>query len=303
MHRTLSRSALVAVLLMPLAARAQAVVGRSDSIYTWRGPLPSGALLSIRNHNGPIDVRAADGGTAELRAVKRTRNGGRIDDVGFNVETSRNGDVTVCSVLRGDDSCDDEGRRSGWNDDRGWVSVSMTVLVPSGGRVRVSTGNGAVTVENVNGEVQAATGNGRVRVAGTGGPVGATTGNGDVEVRDARAGVRVTTGNGRVNVTTAAGPVEARSGNGDIDVQIGAVRSGENMAFHTGSGAVRVTLPAGYNGELDASTGNGELRSDFDLTVKGRLDPRRIRATIGDGGPTLRLTTGNGRLEVRKGQD
>jgi hypothetical protein len=64
---------------------------------------------------------------------------------------------------------------------------------------------------------------------------------------------------------------------------------------------LRVTLPAGYNGELDATTGNGDVRSDFDLKIEGRMNPRHIRATIGTGGPRLRLTTGNGGLEVRKG--
>jgi DUF4097 and DUF4098 domain-containing protein YvlB len=103
-----------------------------------------------------------------------------------------------------------------------------------------------------------------------------------------------------VNVVTAAGPVDARSGNGDIDVQMSAVQANEDMGFHTGSGAVRVTLPASFNGELEATTGNGELRSDFDLKMKGRITPRHIRATIGEGGALLRLTTGNGRLEVRK---
>jgi DUF4097 and DUF4098 domain-containing protein YvlB len=73
------------------------------------------------------------------------------------------------------------------------------------------------------------------------------------------------------------------------------------MSFHTGSGDVKLTLPANYNGELDASTGNGTIRSDFDLKVKGELSPRHVRATIGAGGPMLRMSTGNGEFEIRKG--
>jgi DUF4097 and DUF4098 domain-containing protein YvlB len=155
-------------------------------------------------------------------------------------------------------------------------------------------------VEGAGAEVQATTGNGRVSVAGTEGAVRVTTGNGDVEVRDAKGAVRVTTGNGRVNVTTSEGPVEAHSGNGNIDVRMSSLRAREDMGFHTGSGSVRLTLPASYSGELDATTGNGEMTSDFDLKMKGRMNPHRIRATIGEGGPLLRLTTGNGRLELRK---
>jgi DUF4097 and DUF4098 domain-containing protein YvlB len=178
----------------------------------------------------------------------------------------------------------------------------MTVSVPAGVDVRVVTGNGDVSIERVTGAARASSGNGRVRVAGTQGNVQVSTGNGDVEVRDAKAPVSVRTGNGRVTVVTTEGPVDARTGNGDIDVEMRAVRANEGMQFHTGSGSVRVTLPASYNGELDATTGNGDVRSDFDLKVEGRMSPRRLRATIGSGGALLRLSTGNGRLEVRKAQ-
>jgi DUF4097 and DUF4098 domain-containing protein YvlB len=301
-RRTLAFAGVLAFL--PALAAAQSLVGRSDSIYTWRGPLAAGRLLSVRNFNGPIEVRAAQGNTAEVRAEKRTR-GGAVTDVAFDVQTSADGDVRFCSVLRDNDGCDDNRRWSHDDDDSGWrrnVTVAMVVLVPRGAQVKVVTGNGAVKVEGGGREVQATTGNGRVSVAGTDGLVRVTTGNGDVDVRDAKGSVKVTTGNGRVTVTTSEGPVEARSGNGSIDVRMSSLRAREDMSFHTGSGDVRLTLPAGYSGELDASTGNGEVTSDFDLKLKGRMNPRRIRATIGEGGPMLRLTTGNGRLELRKGQ-
>lgn len=303
MHRTRLFALSASLIAFPVVAGAQALAGRTDSVYTWRGAVPARAQLTVRNFNGPIDVRAASGPNAEVRAEKRSGRGGDIRDVAFHVVTTSNGDVMFCSTYRGNDPCDDE---RGWSnrddgDDHGWVTVSMTVLVPRGVQVRVATGNGAVQVDHVTADVHAATGNGRVQVNATEGSVRVSTGNGDVEVRDARASVRVSTGNGRVNVTTAEGPVEASTGNGDIDVRMSALRAADGMSFHTGSGSVRVTLPASYNGELEASTGNGEINSDFELKVKGRLTPRRVRATIGSGGPALRLSTGNGRVEIRRG--
>jgi hypothetical protein len=301
---------LAPLLLMPLLAAtpraplaAQGLVGRADSIYTWRGPLRTGARLEILNHNGPIDVRQSSGTAVELRAEKRPgRGGGELSDVAFHVSTAANGDVTICSTFGDRDPCERDDRR---NDDGGWrrdVTVAMTVLVPRGTELRVATGNGALSIDRVNGILQASTGNGRVLVTGTEGSARVATGNGDVEVRDAGGPVRATTGNGRVSVVTAAGPVEAHSGNGDIDVRISALRSRDDMSFTTGSGSVHLTLPPSYSGELEASTGNGEVQSDFELKVHGRLDPRRLRATIGDGGPLLRLSSGNGALEVRKGR-
>ncbi|CAN5413958.1 hypothetical protein BH09GEM1_BH09GEM1_35570 [soil metagenome] len=304
MSRSLRLAALAATLLAPTTlAVAQTQVGRSDSIYTWRGALPAHAQLTIRNFNGPIDVRPASGNTAEFRGVKRTRGSGSIQDIGFAVENGSGGDVSICASLRQSNPCDRDGYRG--DDDRGnWrndLSVAMTVLLPRGAQLKVATGNGEVSIENVSGDVQASTGNGRVRVAGTEGTVRVSTGNGDVDVRGAKSSVRVSTGNGRVNVVTADGPVEVHTGNGDIDVAMSALKAKDDMTFSTGSGSVRVTLPSGYNGELDASTGNGELRSDFDLKIQGRVDPRHVRATIGEGGPRLKLSTGNGRLAILKG--
>ena len=291
---------LVALLVYPALGGAQSLLGRNDSVFTWRGPLRAGALLTVRNHNGPIEVRPAGGSEVELRAEKSARYGNHTD-VAFDVGTASNGDVSICSTFRDNDPCDDN--RRNWNGGDDWrrnVTVAMTILVPRGAQVRVSTGNGAVRVERVGGEVSASTGNGRVNVLNTEGAVRVSTGNGDVDVRDVKGAVRVTTGNGRVTVSTAQGPVEARSGNGDIDVRMTALRASEDMTFSTGSGDVRVTLPTDYNGELDASTGNGSISSDFDLKVEGRMSPRRVRATIGSGGARLRLATGNGGLELRK---
>jgi len=301
-HRLFVLSALA--VLAPALCPAQTLVGRTDSVFTWRGSLGANGQLKVKNHNGPIDVRPSSGNQIELRAEKRTeRGGGVVTDVAFEIQ-QQGGDVTICSVFRGNNPCDDWNNRDRDRDDDGWrrnVTVAMTLLVPKGAQVKVSTGNGAITVERVSNELTATTGNGRVRVSGTEGSVQVRTGNGDVEVREAKSDVKVSTGNGRITVGTVEGPVEARSGNGDIDVSMTKLSAREEMQFSTGSGNVRLTLPAGYNGELDATTGNGEVTSDFELKLQGRMDPRRVRATIGAGGPRLKLSTGNGRLEIRKG--
>ena len=297
--------ATVLLFALPAALGAQNLVGANDSIYTWRGNLPAGAQLTVRNFNGPIDVRAAQGTTAELRAEKRTSRGGlSIQDIAFDLQTSSNGDVNICATLRDADYCGDRRGYSNdnndWGNRRGNTTVVMSVLLPRGARLKVSTGNGEVTVNHVGSDLQASTGNGAVHIDGTEGTVKASTGNGDVDIRNARSAVKVSTGNGRVNVSTSDGPVEVHTGNGSIDVQMTQLKVRDDMSFSTGSGSVRVKLPAGYNGELDASTGSGQIDSDFELKIQGRMDPRRVRATIGTGGPRLKLSSGSGRLEILK---
>jgi hypothetical protein len=47
-------------------------------------------------------------------------------------------------------------------------------------------------------------------------------------------------------------------------------------------------------------TVNGSLQSDFPITMQGRFNPRHLRAKIGEGGPTVRLRTVNGSVELKK---
>src|SRR6185436_4750371 len=135
-----------------------------------------------------------------------------------------------------------------------------------------------------------------VNIGETTGSVNASTGNGDVQVESAMGPVHVSTGNGQIFVATSAGPVTASSGNGDISVRMRSLTSSSGMNFTSGSGSIRVTLPADYNGTIDASTGNGSLTSEFDISIVGRMNPRHLRGTIGKGGSTLRLQTGNGNV-------
>ena len=273
---------------------AQNARGRGDSVFVWSARLGDGGSLTIKNIVGGIAVTEATGDRVEVRAEKRMRGRGEASDISFDVQESSSG-VTICTLYRGESACDD----GGFNNTR--FSVRYTVAMPRGLRLHASTGNGDLSVERAGSEVELHTGNGGIRIGETEGRVTAATGNGDVEVGGARGPVRASTGNGRISVATAAGPVSANTGNGDIDVSMQSLSTSGDMEFRSGSGAVRVTLPADFNGELDASTGNGELRTDFAIRLVGRLDPQHMRGTIGTGGRLLRLSTGNGRLEIRKG--
>jgi hypothetical protein len=273
---------------------AQNTRGRGDSTFVWSARIRDGGTLTIKNVVGGINVTEARGDEVEVRADKQLRGRGDPADITFDVQETSSG-ATICTVYRGESACDD----IGFNNTR--FSVHYTIAMPRGLRLRASTGNGELSVERAGSEVDLHTGNGGIRIGQTEGRVVAATGNGDVEVEGARGPVRATTGNGRIYVATSAGPVSANTGNGDIDVRMQSLASSGDMEFRSGSGAVRVTLPADFNGEIDASTGNGELRTDFAIRLVGRLDPQHMRGTIGTGGRTLHLSTGNGRLEIRKG--
>jgi hypothetical protein len=273
---------------------AQNLRGRNDSTFVWSARIGDGGTLVVKNIVGGITVTEASGDRVEVRADKRMRGRGEASDITFDVQESSSG-ATICTVYRGESACDD----GGFNNTR--FTVRYTIAMPRGLRLRATTGNGELSVEKAGSEVELRTGNGGVHIGQTEGRVNAATGNGDVEVESARGPVHASTGNGRIFVATAAGPVSASTGNGDIDVRMQSLSGAGDMSFVSGSGAVRVTLPPDFNGDVDASTGNGELRTDFAIRLIGRLDPQHMRGTIGTGGRAIRLQTGNGRLEIRKG--
>jgi len=283
------RRAFAVLSLIPTLAVAQ------DNVFTWSGRLASGNTFSVRHFNGPIDVRESSGDRVDFRASRRT---GRTEGITFEVENTSTG-VSLCAVWRGRSAC--ESTRRGWSWDDGPPSVRLTIELPKGVRLNANTGNGDVSVERASNDVEIRSGNGDVRIRMTAGRVEAHTGNGELEIDGATGPVEARTGNGRIYVLTSTGPVNASTGNGEIDVRMRTVAREGDMEFRTGNGAVRVSLPADFNGEVDANTGHGEFRSEFPIQTSGRLNPRHVRGTIGNGGAArIRMSSGNGALELRK---
>jgi DUF4097 and DUF4098 domain-containing protein YvlB len=67
------------------------------------------------------------------------------------------------------------------------------------------------------------------------------------------------------------------------------------------NGSINIELPDGVNAEVTARTVNGDLETDFPLTIQGRWGPRKLTGTIGDGGRDLSLETVNGSIRLRRG--
>ena len=59
-------------------------------------------------------------------------------------------------------------------------------------------------------------------------------------------------------------------------------------------------MPNGYSAELETGTVNGRIHVDFPVMVEGTFD-KRLNATLGDGGKTIRAVTTNGSVKVKRG--
>jgi DUF4097 and DUF4098 domain-containing protein YvlB len=127
----------------------------------------------------------------------------------------------------------------------------------------------------------------------------AKTVQGDVTADSLGANVKAYTVNGDVEVSTK-GYAEASTVNGSIRAAMGKADWTGGLDFNTVNGGITVTLPAGFGASVEAKTVNGELDSDFPLTVQGRFSRRTFRGTIGNGGRDLTLSTVNGSIRLLK---
>ena len=249
--------------------------GSTDRDFKWDGPLAAGRWVYARNLNGSVRIERATGSRLEVTAVKRWRRGNPED---VRVEVTRvgsgEGDILVCALWRDvTEECTEQGyrtqnnrnRRDRWNrDNDDDVSLEITVRVPEGVKMDISSINGGLDISGATAEVEAHTVNGGIEARSSGGPVNASTVN------------------------------------GEIDVRMGAIGSG-NLDFSTTNGSITVTVPEGLNADITMRTVNGSVGSDFPMTVNGRISPRRIAATIGRGGMKIDLSTVNGSIDLRRG--
>lgn len=289
-------------LLLALAAADAGAQRRDDrDPWRWSGTLDRGAAVRVSSMKGEVRVEPASGSTIEVvarpRDDARRREPLRLDVV------EHQGGVTIC-VLVPDRRCEEQGMEEGrgrrWNDDGDYAATDLVVRLPRGASLTVGTGNGAVSVEGTDGDVRAASGNGAVTLRDVTGDVRASTGNGAVVVEGVRGEVQASSGNGRITVGTTGGPVRASTGNGDIAVRMGTLRDASELRFSTGNGRIVVQVPGSYAGEVDMHTGRGDAVTDFPVRITGRMQPNRIRGTVGDGrGPSIRLSSGNGDVELR----
>jgi DUF4097 and DUF4098 domain-containing protein YvlB len=86
-----------------------------------------------------------------------------------------------------------------------------------------------------------------------------------------------------------------------VEVRLSALGAARDFDLATTNGSVSLEVPASLGAEVEMSTVNGRVETDFPVTVQGRIDPRRLRVTLGDGARRVRLRTTNGSVHLRRG--
>ncbi len=255
--------------LVILAAAAAPLSAQSDdgTTFRWSGPVASGHFIRLHNMNGDILVERGSGSQVEVVAERKVERGDpKI--VRFEVRMRTDGDAVICALWGADMRCTDDGSRGSYNSDswrrRDNISVTMRVRVPDGVKAYARSTNGSVDVSGLSSEVDAA------------------TTNGDVKVR------------------TSGGVVNANTTNGSVTASLGSLSGSEPMRFTTTNGSVTVFAPPSLNADIEMSTTNGGLSTDFPLTVSGRFMRNSVRGTLGSGGRQIVVRSTNGNIALKR---
>jgi hypothetical protein len=203
--------------------------------------------------NGGIDVRGESRGDVLVLAKvsAQAESMARAKQIADAVTVSARPDRVSADGPNG------LGRRENW-------SVSYRLAVPTVSSLSLSSVNGGINIEDV---------------------------DGDVEFK---------TVNGGVKLVNMAGNVRGRTSNGGVNVELdGPGWKGEGLNVETSNGGVHLRIDERYSAHLEASTHNGGYSIDFPLRVQGRID-REINADLGSGGAPIRIRTHNGGVRITR---
>lgn len=239
-----------------------------NSDFRWEKSLSNGSVVRAHNINGDISVTPSSNGRVEIVGIKRgsSRN---FDDVKAEVVETRDG-IVVCVVWAdSDNECDEQGYHSRGNrdDGRGWnsrASMDLEIRIPADVRIAANSVSGDVSVIGARGDVRANSVSGDIRLE-------------------------------RLRATS----VSAHTVSGQVMAHIEELSGRGELSFRSVSGDVTIELPRNVDADVSMTTVSGEMQSDFQLTIGGRMSRRKIEARIGQGGRELDVTTVSGDVRLK----
>jgi DUF4097 and DUF4098 domain-containing protein YvlB len=247
--------------------------------------------LTLRTSDGSIDIRSWDRNEIQVEIQRRAATA--EDAKALEVTTSQDGNRIVVEAPERDHNVIRIGN---------WVgeSVSFVVRVPRQLTLDATTGDGSISVDDLEGALGLRSGDGSIRGTRVQGALTARTGDGSISVSDAAGRVNLDTGDGSVRLSARLEALRVHTGDGSVALD---VLDGSQMAsdwsLETGDGSITATLPAQFSAEVDVATGDGSIRVNSATADRGNHEDRgRLHTRLGAGGRTLSARTGDGSITI-----
>ncbi|MDG1732729.1 MAG: hypothetical protein P8H39_07100 [Thalassotalea sp.] len=155
---------------------------------------------------------------------------------------------------------------SGWSNNGSSGTVDYTVMVPANIDLRdIELVNGSLNIVNVSGEL-----------------------NADVV-------------NGSVEASGMSSDVEVDSVNGAVELSFADSAKNLDISVDTVNGSIRLYLPEDFGAQVEVSTGNGSIKTDYGLSgTKGAYYGTDLTGSFGDGSSEIELESVNGSVKILK---
>jgi DUF4097 and DUF4098 domain-containing protein YvlB len=295
---TLGAAAVAALVLAPQASAEEVV-----KTYTVSGR----AQVRVDTNDGSVKIITGDTKQVEFHVQYQ----GYELDKDLRVDAKQSGDTVELNA-----------RIAGhWGISWGHNSRNLHIEVhmPRNADAQISTGDGSVESQAVDGNLKIHSGDGAVKAASVTGNLDIDTGDGSITVEGAKGTIRLRTGDGHIEARGLDGTLEATSGDGHItiagrfdgltlktgDGSIDAhAMPGSQLAsawnVHTGDGSVDFALPADLKADIDASTRDGHISMGIPVMVDGTFNKSQIHGKMNGGGQALSISTGDGSIRLSK---
>lgn len=271
-------------------------------------PLKPGGRVSLENLNGSVEITGWEKDSIDIIGTKTAATESLLQSIKIDIAATADA-VDIRTVIP--------------IGTHGNLGATYIIRVPHKAVLdRITSSNGSVRVESVEGPARLKTTNGSIRVSRVNGLVDLQTSNGSVEVNDQAGGLIVRTSNGGVRVdnvrgsfevTTSNGSIHARlsdpeprkpiklvSSNGNVELTMEHIKDND-IRINTSNSSIELRLPANVDGQIQAHASNSSITTDFDVNVKaGQISKSRLEGVIGSGGPMFDLSTSNGNIKVKK---
>lgn len=260
------RSALIvaALLVVPFVAGCddgpQGPLQVRENAFAWKGTVPAGRTLMVRDFAGDIEVKPSADDTVRVTARLEWRNGDPDRSLRFTAVSIPAG-ALICA-LWGEGKCTADDYSANLKLGRDAAKVFFAIEVPVGVRL---------DLRNISGDV----------VAAASAPVNASTMNGDVRV------------------VTSVGPVQGETLNGSVDIRMSSLANTDSIIAKTLNGDAYIYLPSLDDGVLDLGVGNGNVSSAF-APAGVVAEKQRISGRVGAGSRVVHAYSINGDVALRR---
>lgn len=259
--------------------------------------------LTLETFEGSIEIHSWDRNEVEVEVEKRGMEQSLLDQM--TIEADQQGDRITFRV-KGPSGIENRGVTLG-------VHISpaarLYVAVPRKSLINAKTEDGSIRAENIDGRIIVRTGDGSIALERVTGDIEARSGDGSIRLVKAEGRLNVETNDGSLTIDGKPVMLRARSGDGSIRLNVDQdTVMTEGWDLSTSDGSVTITLPPGFNAEVDAETSDGSVRSSYP-GLSDRSDDdgeererrrRELRGRIGDGGPLLKVRTGDGTIRFER---